>query len=128
MSISSGTNKSQKRMLIASVLCGLLLVGGAVFIAARRKDDIRPAASIVKQHPVSRAQLAKADGKNGRDCYVAVDGTVYQIKDFSLWQNGKHAPSNGLAYCGADLSSVINKSPHGRKILDILIKIGPLQS
>ncbi|HSX00490.1 MAG TPA: hypothetical protein VLH38_05635 [Patescibacteria group bacterium] len=113
-------SKAQKIILIISVVVGLAAITGAVVVTKKRNDSNKPAA----QHAVSQAELKKADGKNGHDCLVAIDGTVYLIKDFSLWQNGKHTPSKGLAYCGADLSKAIDKAPHGRKILDLLPKVG----
>lgn len=75
---------------------------------------------------VTQSELSAANGKDGKDCYVAVDGTVYQIKDFALWSNGKHTTSGGQAFCGADMSEVIGKSPHGRSKLNELIVIGKL--
>ncbi len=116
--------KAQKIILIISVCLGVTIVGGALIIAINR-DSKQPRATA--ERSVSRTELSQADGHGGRDCYVAVDGVAYQIKDFSLWQNGQHASSNGLAYCGADLSKVIDQSPHGRKMLDLLIKLGPLK-
>lgn len=117
--------KSHKIILIVSVAFSLLVIGGAVLVS-RQKKDAQTAVSAIVQHPITHAELAKSNGQNGNICYVAVSGTVYQIKDFSLWQDGKHLSSGGLAYCGADLTSVIDQAPHGRKILDILPKVGPL--
>jgi predicted heme/steroid binding protein len=116
---------TKKTIIIGSIVFSILLVAGAAVAASLMRTA--PAPVTVPQHPVSREELAKADGKNGRDCYVAVDGTVYQIKDFSLWQNGEHKTSKGQAYCGADMTQVITKSPHGKRVLDLLIKIGPLR-
>jgi predicted heme/steroid binding protein len=118
---------SKRLILIVSAVCSVLIVSGALVLAAKKREHVA-AAQVVVQRPVSKAELAKADGKNGHVCYVAVDGIVYQIKDFSLWQNGEHKTSKGLAYCGADMSQVITKSPHGKKVLDLLIKIGPLKT
>ena len=116
--------KFQKIIIGASVVIGILLVSVA-FIVARHRNNSSLSAKIT-QHSVSQAELAKSNGRNGNACYVAIDGTVYLIKDFSLWQNGKHLTSNGLAYCGADLSKAIDMAPHGRRILNILPKVGHL--
>jgi predicted heme/steroid binding protein len=72
-------------------------------------------------------ELANYDGKNGNKCLVAVDGDVYLIEGFALWQNGEHIPSGGRARCGLDLSEVINESPHGRSKLQLLKKVGTLE-
>ncbi len=119
-------NKTQKTILVVSVIIGFIVLGGAFTISTKR--GAKQQLEVVAQHPVSKAELAKADGRDGRNCYVAVDGAVYLIKDFSLWQSGQHTTSNGLAYCGADLSKVIDRAPHGRKILDLLTKVGPLSA
>jgi predicted heme/steroid binding protein len=117
----------QRTVIIASVVIAVLIVVGAAVAVQRRT----PAAQVpVKDLPrtVSQAELKRSDGREGRPCLVAVDGTVYRIEGFDKWQDGKHIPSEGQAYCGADLSAVIDKSPHGRKQLDILIKVGRLGS
>lgn len=71
--------------------------------------------------------LAKYTGKNGNLCWVAVDGTVYEISGFVLWLEGEHRPSGGRAKCGKDLSEAIKQSPHGKSKLKLLKEIGPLQ-
>jgi len=116
--------KPQKFIIGFCVVLSLLLVGTALAVAQRNKAMAD--APIEPPHPVSKAELAKGDGKSGHPCLVAIDGEVYQIRGFSQWQNGEHVTSNGEAYCGADLSKVIDKSPHGRQVLDLLIKVGPL--
>ncbi len=118
-------DKTRIITLSASITIALIMLAGAYAISKNRQDDKQPAAK-TQQRSITRDELARADGKDGRDCYVAVDGTVYLIKDFSLWQNGNHTPSEGLAYCGADLSKIIDKAPHGRKMLELLIKTGSL--
>lgn len=117
--------KKQLRIIISSIVVSLIIVGGALLIKNTRSTQSNPAKP-VRQHNVSKAELAAANGKNGKDCFVAIDGRVYKIEGFSLWQNGQHVTSNGQAYCGADLSKVIDKSPHGRSVLRLLIDVGPL--
>lgn len=68
-------------------------------------------------------QLKQYDGQNGHACYVAVKGTVYEINN-QYWQDGKHIPSGKQAYCGADMTEVIGKSPHGESVLSQLPKVG----
>ena len=75
---------------------------------------------------ISVAQLLEADGKGGRNCWVAVDGKVYDLSESMNWDNGEHTTSEGQARCGADMSNVIDKSPHGRKMLDQLDVVGTL--
>jgi len=68
--------------------------------------------------------IKQYNGQNGQPCYVAVKGTVYEIKDSSYWKEGKHTPSNGQGYCGADMTETIKKSPHGEAILGSLSQVG----
>jgi predicted heme/steroid binding protein len=121
---------TKKIIIIASLVSSALIIGGSLLAAGSRSNENiaagRSHTTPVPQRPVTTTELAAATGKNGTACLVAVDAIVYEIKEFSLWQDGKHVPSNGEAYCGADLSTVIDKAPHGRRILDLLIKIGPL--
>lgn len=113
----------QRIILFGCIGLAAVMVAVGAIIAYER----RPQLQSLQQHPVSKKELAVADGKHGHRCYVAIDGTVYQIVDSAFWQNGKHTPSEGLAYCGADLSKVIDQSPHGRNVLNILPIIGPLR-
>lgn len=118
--------KVQATTLVISLIFSVVMIGGAI-VFSKRKAAPRDPSSTIENRTISKDELNKANGKDGSDCLVAIDGTVYLIKDFSLWSNGQHAPSDGLAYCGADLSDLIDKAPHGRKILDILIEVGPLR-
>lgn len=77
---------------------------------------------------ITLEQVASHDGKSGNTCWVAVDGTVYEISGFVQWVDGLHTPSGGRARCGKDLSTVINQSPHGRRVLQLLTVVGKLQS
>jgi predicted heme/steroid binding protein len=107
-----------------SVFVSLAVIAGAFVVAASRRS---PSVGTGDQNKtISQEELKAADGKNGHECLVAVDGTVYKIEGFALWQNGQHIPSNGQAYCGADLSNVIDKAPHGRSKLKELTVVGTL--
>lgn len=117
--------KAQRVTVIVSGVLALLIVAAAVYVVQRRHSASYPQPQPLR--PVTHAELARSDGKNGHTCLVAVDGMVYKIEGFAEWQNGVHTPSGGLAYCGADLSNVIDQAPHGRKVLDELIKVGPLK-
>lgn len=111
-------------IVIGSLVLGALLVGGAYAVVDSRAPEEPPA---LAPRPVTRAELAAADGKEGRPCLVAVDGTVYKIDGFTLWRDGEHIPSEGQASCGADLSEVIRRAPHGTKKLELLEEVGPLE-
>lgn len=66
--------------------------------------------SVVK--PMTLAELAKFDGKNGNPAYVAVNGLVYDQTDIAAWKTGQH--KGGKA--GTDITKKIRKAPHGMKV------------
>lgn len=75
---------------------------------------------------ITSAQLAKNNGKSGAKCWVAINGTVYDVSNNKEWRNGEHVPSNGQAKCGRDESSSIGASPHGSSVLSSLPTVGTL--
>jgi predicted heme/steroid binding protein len=116
-----------------SLVLGLAMIGGAVYLqlSANSSTTTSLDTGFSAEQPTNRSytveELAQYDGKDGNQCMVAVDGDVYLIEGFSLWQNGEHLPSGGRARCGLDLSEVINESPHGRSKLQLLKKVGTLE-
>ena len=117
----------------ASVILGLVMVGGAIYWQLQPANAggaaSNTAASSVGEsadRSYTLEQLAEYDGQEGTDCLVAVDGDVYLIEGFALWQMGEHLPSGGRARCGLDLTEVIDESPHGRSKLQLLKKVGTL--
>lgn len=114
-----------RKAKIGITIASLVLSAGILFAALVTSQQKR---SATNQLPViSATELSSADGKGSHACYVAVDKTVYQIPVSPLWVNGQHTTSEGRAYCGADMSRVIDKAPHGRSKLATLKKIGTLQ-
>jgi predicted heme/steroid binding protein len=118
---------------LASLVFGLFIIAAAVYwqltYGERSGREFSSDASAAPaQSTFTPEELAEHDGKDGNDCFVAVDGNVYLIEGFALWQMGEHLPSNGRAKCGYDLTDVIDESPHGRSKLQLLQKIGTLAS
>ncbi len=96
--------------------------------AAGSSTSTNPAAGQASTgQTISRAELSKNNGKNGNKCWIAVNGTVYDVTNAREWRNGQHSPSDGEAFCGADMSDVIGKAPHGNSILAQLPVAGTLQ-
>src|SRR5829696_4440253 len=112
----------------ASVILGLAMIGGAVYWQLQPANAGGAASKTGESADRSYTleQLAEHNGKEGTDCLVAIDGDVYLIEGFALWQMGEHLPSGGRARCGLDLTEVIDESPHGRSKLDLLRKVGNL--
>lgn len=71
----------------------------------------------------TKNELAQFNGQDGHSAYVAVKGTVYDVSGKAVWQGGKH--HGNLA--GRDLTDILlNKSPHGDKVLAGLPVVGKL--
>lgn len=125
------------RLVVLAVVVGLVMVGGSLVyaktIGSNPSGDFDPR-SVLSQSgegagPAGTEQfdatsIKQYDGKDGHECYVAVDGVVYEIPQQGQWKDGKHSPSSGQAYCGADMSQAIGKSPHGKSKLQELRKVG----
>lgn len=67
-------------------------------------------------------ELEKYDGQNGNPAYVAIDGVVYDVTNVSAWKDGVHHGNKA----GQNVSEIIKKSPHGKKVLEKLERVGKL--
>lgn len=129
----------RSKLVLIAVIIGVVLIGGASYYAFGRDSDTVGSdfdPSSVLPAPVTQPEatavytaetLKQYNGKDGRRCYVAVKGVVYEISGKSLWQEGQHTPSGGEAYCGADLTEALQRSPHGESKMRDLPKVGTFQ-
>ncbi len=127
------------RIILIIILVAVIVVGAVIGILLlqnskksesqqnQRVSNTTSQSSSNQPQGISLDEVAKHTGKDGNSCWVAVDGTVYEISGFVLWVEGEHKPSGGRAKCGKDLSEVIKQSPHGKSKLKLLKEIGPLQ-
>jgi predicted heme/steroid binding protein len=129
---------SRYPLVVFAVILGIGMVGVSLAFAHKANSATRSATgdfdtSRVLPNPVSMPAQSKTftadsikqyDGKDGHQCYVAVKGVVYEIKDNAYWKDGQHTPSDGRGYCGADMTNVISQSPHGESVLSSLPKVG----
>ena len=60
-------------------------------------------------------ELSEFDGKDGRPAYVAYDGTIYDVSDSPMWEDGGH---EALHAAGADLTEEHDEAPHDVYITD----------
>lgn len=68
--------------------------------------------------------LQKCDGQDGRPCYVAHDGKVYDVSDSKLWKGGLHMRRHRA---GTDLGPDIQAAPHGPEVLERCPQVGVLK-
>ena len=103
------------------ILFSVVIIGSAVIIQSSRQKE-----TTQQLDTITATALQNADGKDGRNCWLAVDGVVYEIEQGYKWNDGEHTESSS-AYCGADMSAVIDSAPHGRTKLSQLKKVGTLE-
>jgi predicted heme/steroid binding protein len=131
-------------LVVFALVIAVVMIGGSLLYANQKKQDTAKnnggldTAKILHQ-PVTippsapnkeftAETIKQYDGQDGHKCYVAVKGVVYEIAGKTQWQNGQHQPSSGQAYCGADMTSEIDKAPHGDSKLQELPKVGTFKS
>jgi predicted heme/steroid binding protein len=108
---------------ILLVCISVIIIGlGFVFFQSTQPKPASTS-STVKLADINPSNLSQYDGLNGNKCLVKVDGKIYDATGNREWKNGEHAKSRGLAKCGMELSEVIKKSPHGKRVLDELPEI-----
>jgi len=73
---------------------------------------------------MTREELAKNDGRDGRPAYVAVNGNIYDVTASPRWANGQH---EGAHQAGADLSADLLKAPHVRSVIERYPVVGRLE-
>jgi predicted heme/steroid binding protein len=72
----------------------------------------------------TRAELAQADGKEGRPAWIAFRGKVYDVSQSFLWKGGRHMATHEA---GRDLTNVLVQAPHGEDLLERVPVIGLLE-
>ncbi|MBI5502087.1 MAG: response regulator [Deltaproteobacteria bacterium] len=73
--------------------------------------------------PVSVAELALHDGKEGRPAWLAVRGIVYDVTGSRMWRNGVHVRKHAA---GTDLGDGLGAAPHGEDVLARFPVVGEL--
>ena len=130
--------KTLAPLTLASIFSVLIVAGAIGFSLNQRRnppvvfDENTVLPPPITQPPssakvVSAKELELSNGKNGRPCFVVVDGIVYEIVQGRLWNDGQHDTSNNQAYCGADMTEALRQSPHGASKLTGLPQIGKYQ-
>lgn len=60
-------------------------------------------------------ELAEFNGQGGNPAYVAYKGTVYDVGDSMMWDDGDH---EGLHRAGGDLTDEHDDAPHDVYVTD----------
>ena len=64
---------------------------------------------------MTREELAQNDGRDGRKAYVAVNGTIYDFSESTMWAGGDH---QGAHQAGQDLTDELKDAPHVRAVIE----------
>jgi len=72
---------------------------------------------------ITLKELRKFDGKEGRPCYTAYGGKVYDVTSSDLWKEGRHEGRHGS---GQDLSDLMVNAPHDESVLERFPVVGEI--
>lgn len=64
---------------------------------------------------MTKEELVRFDGQQGRKAYVAVNGKIYDVTASNYWQGGKHLD---VHHAGRDLSADLLEAPHVRSLIE----------
>lgn len=113
-------------LLSIKIFMYLVMAGSACLVTfvLGPKMRARREAMVKQGEEYTPEELSTFDGKEGRRCYVALDGAIYDLTDSRLWKNGKH--TRHLA--GGDMTGFIGQAPHGKDKLDGFARVGVLNT
>jgi len=74
---------------------------------------------------MTKEELAKFDGCDGRAAYVAVSGVIYDVSSSPLWKDGQH---EGTHQAGQDLTAELKLAPHVRTLVERFPVIGQIEN
>ena len=66
-------------------------------------------------------ELSQYDGRNGNPAYIAYKGRVYDLTTRFLWKTGRH---QAMHNAGEDLTTALERAPHGEDLLERVKMIG----
>jgi predicted heme/steroid binding protein/uncharacterized membrane protein len=69
-------------------------------------------------------ELKRFDGKEGRPCYIAHMGKIYDVTQSKLWKTGRHMNRHNA---GGDLTHDIQAAPHTQEVLERYPEVGALK-
>ena len=73
---------------------------------------------------MTREELAQNDGRDGRKAYAAVNGTIYDFSESTMWVGGDH---QGAHQAGQDLTEELKDAPHVRAVIERFPVVGRLE-
>jgi len=71
--------------------------------------------------PFTDDTLRAFNGKDGRPCYFAYGGKVYDASESKMWPDGEHMKRHAA---GTDLTEVLSLAPHNEQVMSRLKIVG----
>ncbi|MFC0317803.1 MULTISPECIES: cytochrome b5 domain-containing protein [Olivibacter] len=71
----------------------------------------------------SKAQLAKRNGQDRDEIWIAFKGKIYDVTDSRLWRNGTHYEH----WAGQDLTEELTAAPHTALVFERFEVVGMLE-
>lgn len=72
----------------------------------------------------TKVQLAKRNGQDRQEIWVAYKGVIYDVTDSRLWKNGMHYEH----WAGQDLTDELADAPHSEQVFERFSVVGMLSS
>lgn len=79
----------------------------------------------VPGEPFTAETLGGFDGKEGRRCYFAYNGKVYDASDSRMWRDGVHMQRH---QAGTDLTEALSLAPHAAEVMERLPQVGDFRA
>ncbi len=73
---------------------------------------------------MTKDELKKFDGKEGRSAYIAYKGKVYDVTGSKLWKEGKHINRH---FAGEDLTDQMSVAPHADDVMSRIKVVDSLE-
>lgn len=74
---------------------------------------------------MTREELGKNNGRDGKPAYVAVSGVIYDVTSSPHWSDGNH---EGMHQAGQDLTEELKSAPHVRAVVERFPVVGQLKA
>jgi len=70
----------------------------------------------------TKAQLAKRNGQDRQEIWIAYKGVIYDVTDSRLWKRGMHYEH----WAGQDLTEELADAPHSDQVFERFSVVGML--
>lgn len=110
-------------LLSIKVVLYLLMMVSAIVVIKIISPRLgrKPAKEHIPGEPFTSATLSAFNGEDGRPCYFAFQGKVYDASESRMWPEGQHMKRHAA---GTDLTQAISLAPHDEEVMARLQVVG----